>query len=164
MNLVTRFGYVQIVDLDFFVKNLQVRPLIYGDFSYLQRISHGTIVHRTTDGLETLKNDSFVKIEPTVRKFEVIGDIEQGITEDIKSNVKMKGKAKSVEQILLDYVDRFGEPTHLVMMPNNLIMPVNFNDFHVKIFSNEFAFCCIEPDRFFSYQHDLDRHLKEIRA
>lgn len=160
MNLVTQFGYTKIVNLDFFVENLKIQPLINDNFNYIRSLQVGFSAFYDEQDYA----DTYMKVNPTVRQFEVVGSIKQGIIEDIRENVERKGEANSVNNILLDYTENLGEATHLVMMPNKLVMPVNFDDFRVKVFGNKYAFCWFNQKRFFCYQYDLDKYLKEIGA
>lgn len=157
MKLVNRFGYVKIINLNEFIENISIEPVL-GEFGYIRSKSVGFSFETSEDP----EVSDFLRVSPKPENFYNIQSLRMSVEEDIRKNIQRKGDAESVNGILLDFCENHGEPEYLVRLPNNLVMPANIGDFRIKTFKDQYAFCYFHENRFFCYKFDLNKYLKEI--
>lgn len=157
MNLVIQFGYAKVINLNEFIENIPIEPVL-GEFGYIRSKSAGFSFEASEDP----EVSDFLRVSPEPKNFFNIQSLKMSVEEDIRENIQRKGDIDSVNDILLDFCENYGEPEYLVRLPNNLIMPANLGDFRIRTFSNEYVFCWFNENRFFCYKFDLDKYLKEL--
>lgn len=154
--LVTQFGYVFPISLDQFIEMIEFQTPTDGNFEYIRSVSTGFASfedHEITSDFE--------KIPSAPAKFENLKHLKESVKIDVISKVNVKGRSKDLNDILMDFVQEMGEPTHLVMF-KNLVMPVSLGDFRIGVCGDKYQFCWFYSKRFFAYEFDLKQYLEKF--
>jgi hypothetical protein len=159
-NICTQFGFIKPIALDKFVELIPVEEV--NEFTYIRSNSLGFSFGEDFDP----DVSDFLKVEPKTQKFFDLFSIKYDTMEEIRKNIDKRGEVQFLEEAILPHVEAFGEPTHLVLLPQGLVMPANLGDFRIRIGrrkgENHSAFCWFHSQRFFCHRFDFEKFLKDI--
>lgn len=163
MEITTIVGKVELVDLDYFVEQISIKPIFDGVFDYKAVVSFGISFGKFQE-LSEPETATMLRVTPVPEEYFNIHSLKESVKQHIIDDVKVMESAENPEDILVQFQLEYGDPQYLVKLPGNLVMPANVGDFRIRICGNKYAFCCFYLNRFFCYKFDIDKYLEETRG